>query len=118
MNRTIHITEKRDQRKRRTRSKIFGTAERPRVSVFRSNRYLHAQLIDDEKGHTLVSASSRGLNAKKGKKTDQAREVGRMLAEAAKKIGLARAVFDKGAYRYHGRVRAVAEALREGGIAI
>ncbi len=102
------------RRKIRTRKSVGkGTGERPRLSIFRSNAYIYAQIIDDEKGRTIVSASSRELKAK-GKKTDGAREVGKMLAERAAKAGVAQVLFDRGGYRYHGRVKALAEGAREG----
>lgn len=90
----------------------------PRVSVFRSNRYIYAQLIDDAAGKTLVSVNSRDLKDKKLKKTDAAKAVGLLAGEAAKKLGIKSAVFHRGSYRYHGRVKAVAEGLREAGIKI
>ena len=107
--------EARMRRHRRVRGKIAGTAERPRLLVFRSNRGISAQLIDDDAGRTLASASWQGLNAS-GSKTDQATVVGKALAEAAKKAGVERCVFDRGGYLYHGRVKALAEGAREGGL--
>jgi large subunit ribosomal protein L18 len=105
------------RRRRRVRAKVQGTAERPRISVFRSNRGINAQLIDDERGHTIaavnwIESDLRGLNA-----ADQARRVGELLAERAKAAGIEQAVFDRGGYRYHGRVKALAEGAREGGLA-
>lgn len=107
-------------RKARNRAKILGTAARPRLSIFRSNRYIAAQLIDDALGRTLAAASSRTLREGKGKasKTDAAKRVGAMIADAAKKLGIAAAVFNKGPYKYHGRVKAVADGAREGGLKI
>lgn len=102
------------RRKIRTRKSVGkGTGEKPRLSVFRSNAYIYAQIIDDEKGHTIVSASSLEIETK-GKKTDQAREVGKILAERAIQAGIVRVLFDRGGYRYHGRVKALAEGAREG----
>ena len=100
-------------RKARTRAKIFGTKERPRLSVFRSNKYTYAQLIDDTASKTLFSSSTQD---KKGAKAEQAKSVGLKLAESAKKGGVKEAVFDRGHYKYHGRVKAVAEGAREGGL--
>jgi large subunit ribosomal protein L18 len=104
------------RRHRRVRSKISGTAERPRLVVFRSNRGIFAQLVDDETGRTLASARWTGLAGKPGSKTEQARQVGTELAASAKKAGIERAVFDRGGYLFHGRVKALAEGAREGGL--
>jgi large subunit ribosomal protein L18 len=109
--------EARLRRHRRVRGKISGTAERPRLVVNRSNRGIFAQLVDDETGRTLASASWTALASAKGSnKTDQAAEVGKALAAAAKKAGVDRCVFDRGGYLYHGRVKALAEGAREGGL--
>jgi large subunit ribosomal protein L18 len=105
------------RRHKRVRGKIFGTAERPRLVVFRSNAGIEAQLVDDVEGKTLAAASWLHLNKTfKGNKTQQAAEVGKLLAEKAKKANLERVVFDRGGYLYHGRVKALAEAAREGGL--
>ena len=107
----------RQRRHRRVRGKITGTAERPRLVVFRSNRGIEAQLVDDLEGKTLAAASWLGLKKSfKGTKTEQASEVGKVLAANAKKAGIETVVFDRGGYLYHGRVRALAEAAREGGL--
>jgi large subunit ribosomal protein L18 len=108
--------EARLRRHRRVRSKIEGTGERPRLVVFRSNRGIFAQLIDDETGRTLASAGWTALGSASGSKTEQAGEVGKALAAAAKKAGIDRCVFDRGGYLYHGRVKALAEGAREGGL--
>ena len=108
--------EARQRRHRRVRGKIAGTAERPRLVVFRSNRGIFAQLVDDDSGHTLASASWTAISAKTGKKTEQAHEVGKALAASAKKAGVERAVFDRAGYLFHGRVKALAEGAREGGL--
>lgn len=97
----------------RIRKKVRGTAERPRLSVFRSNVSIYCQLIDDLKGHTLAAASSRGCT---GTKSEQAAAVGKLIAEAAKAQGIQTIVFDRGGYRYHGRVKALADGAREGGL--
>jgi large subunit ribosomal protein L18 len=112
------VLVKRLRRAKRVRAKISGTPERPRLAVFRSNKYLYLQLIDDEKGHTLVSASTRELGEKKDTKTDQARAVGELLAKKAIAAGIKKAVFSRGAYKYHGRVKAAAEGARSGGLII
>src|SRR5262249_26376068 len=106
----------RERRHRRIRGKIAGTAERPRLAVFRSNKGIFAQLVDDEAGRTLAAASWLGLKGFKGNKSDQAAEVGKALAAAAKNAGVERCVFDRGGYLYHGRVKALAEGAREGGL--
>ena len=109
--------EARARRHRRVRGKLFGTAERPRLVVFRSNRGIEAQLVDDADGKTLAAASWLHLKKSfKGTKTEQAAEVGKLLAANAKKAGIERVVFDRGGYLYHGRVKALAEAAREGGL--
>jgi large subunit ribosomal protein L18 len=106
----------RDRRHKRVRRHISGTAERPRLVVHRSNRSIAAQLVDDTTGRTLAAASSLNLSSAKGTKSDQAAEVGKLLAENAKKADLKGVVFDRGGYLYHGRVKALAEAAREGGL--
>jgi large subunit ribosomal protein L18 len=109
--------EARARRHRRVRGKVFGTAERPRLVVFRSNRGIEAQLVDDADGKTLAAASWLHLKKTfKGNKTEQAAEVGKLLAENAKKANVETVVFDRGGYLYHGRVKALAEAAREGGL--
>jgi large subunit ribosomal protein L18 len=103
------------RRHRRVRSKVAGTAERPRLVVFRSNRGISAQLIDDQAGRTLASASWNAV-ASSGSKTEQAAAVGKALAAAATKAGIETCVFDRAGYLYHGRVKALAEGAREGGL--
>lgn len=108
-----------DKRKRRVRSRIRAVAgARPRLTVFRSNRHIYAQLIDDRAGRTLVAASTveRGLRSEGGADRAAAGRVGALIAERALAAGLERVVFDRGGYQYHGRVRALAEAAREGGL--
>ncbi len=101
----------------RVRKKVQGTATRPRLSVFRSNRYIYVQAIDDISGTTLAAADSREETVpKSGKKTDQAREVGKLIAQRLADAGIASVKFDRGSYLYHGRVKALAEGAREGGI--
>ena len=114
---TVITNRQRRQRRRyRVRAKVAGTAERPRLSVFRSNRGVFAQLIDDVDGRTLAAANwtESGLKGLRG--TEQAKKVGELLAERAKKAGVETCVFDRSGYRYHGRVKALAEGAREGGL--
>jgi large subunit ribosomal protein L18 len=108
--------QRRERRHKRVRKDAFGTAERPRLVVFRSNRGIAAQLVDDAEGKTLAAASWLDKKNAKGAKTDQAAEVGKQLAANAKKAGIERVIFDRGGYLYHGRVKALAEAAREGGL--
>lgn len=111
LNRRIRI-------KRRIRKVVSGSAERPRMSVYRSNKEIYAQLIDDTNGKTVVSASSRdkGVADSKLPKIDQAKLVGKVLAEKASKAGISTVSFDRNGYLYHGRVKAIAEGAREGGL--
>jgi large subunit ribosomal protein L18 len=113
---TMTTREARARRHRRVRAKIQGSAERPRLVVFRSNRGIEAQLVDDVAGHTLASASTRALTPLKGDKKEQAAEVGKLLAANAKQAGIETCVFDRGGYLYHGRVKALADGAREGGL--
>ena len=106
----------RNRIKRRVRGKIQGTAECPRLSVFRSNKHIYAQIIDDRAGRTLAAAGSLGADEAKGAKLDQAAAVGKMIAEKAKAAGIETVVFDRNGYLYHGRVKTLAEAAREGGL--
>jgi large subunit ribosomal protein L18 len=113
----VTTREARERRHRRVRGKIHGTAERPRLVVFRSNRGIEAQLVDDDAARTLAAASWLHLKKSfKGSKTEQAAEVGKLLAQNAKKSGVDRVVFDRGGYLYHGRVKALADGAREGGL--
>ena len=114
---TLTTREARARRHRRVRGKVSGIAERPRLVVFRSNAGISAQLVDDVAGRTLAAASWLGLKKSfKGTKSDQAREVGKLLAAAATKAGVESCVFDRGGYLYHGRVKALADGAREGGL--
>jgi large subunit ribosomal protein L18 len=110
------VREARLRRHRRVRGKVSGTAERPRLVVFRSNKGIFAQLVDDEAGRTLASASWLDQRSAKGTKTEQAAEVGKALAQAAMNAGIRVCVFDRAGYLYHGRVKALAEGAREGGL--
>jgi len=109
--------EARARRHKRVRGKVYGTAERPRLVVFRSNAGIEAQLVDDIEGKTLAGATWLHLKKSfKGNKTQQAAEVGKLLAERAKQANVESVVFDRGGYLFHGRVKALAEAAREGGL--
>jgi large subunit ribosomal protein L18 len=114
---TLTTRDARLRRHRRIRRHLTGTAERPRLVVFRSNRGIEAQLVDDLEQKTLASASHLGVKKSfKGTKTEQAAEVGKLIAQAAKRAGVETVVFDRGGYLYHGRVKALADAAREGGL--
>jgi large subunit ribosomal protein L18 len=108
--------EARLRRHTRVRKKVRGTADRPRLAVYRSNRHIYAQLVDDREARTVAAASD--LEAAAGSKTDRAAAVGKVLAERARAAGVERVVFDRGGRLYHGRVRALAEGAREGGLEI
>ena len=108
--------DRRLKRRRRVRAKVRGTDARPRISVFRSNRGVFAQLIDDDGGRTLASVSWTEPELRSLAPIEQARRAGALLAERAKAAHVERVVFDRGGYRYHGRVKAVAEGAREGGL--
>jgi large subunit ribosomal protein L18 len=114
---TLTVREARARRHRRVRGKVRGTAERPRLAVFRSNKGISAQLVDDDAARTLAAASWLNLKKSfKGTKTEQAAEVGKLLAANATKAGIEGVVFDRGGYLYHGRVKALADGAREGGL--
>jgi large subunit ribosomal protein L18 len=108
---------KRLKRRRRVRSKVRGTAARPRLSIFRSNRGMFAQLIDDTSGRTLAAVSWTETNFRSLGSMEQAKAVGEAIAKRAKQAGIESCVFDRGGYQYHGRVAALAEGAREGGLA-
>ena len=113
----LNKVQRRAKIKRRIRKKIFGTNELPRLSVFRSNKQIYAQLIDDLTGKTIVSAGSLKEKVnKEGNKTNQATAVGKLIAEKAQKAGISSVVFDRNGYLYHGRVKSLADAAREGGL--
>ncbi len=109
-------TPGRERRRKRIRGKVHGTAERPRVSVFRSNARIYAQVIDDTDGRTLAAAGSFEPALRGVQKSDAATKVGQLLAERAKAAGVTKVVFDRGGYLYHGRVKALADGAREGGL--
>jgi large subunit ribosomal protein L18 len=104
------------RRRRRVRAKIRGTAERPRLSVFRSNRGIGAQLIDDVNGHTLAAVNWTETDLKSLGRMDQAKRAGELLAQRAKEAGVETVVFDRGGYRFHGKVKALGDGAREGGL--
>jgi len=108
--------QKRLRRRRRVRAKVRGSAERPRISVFRSNRGIFAQLVDDDAGRTLAAVTWTESELKPLGRLDQARRAGALLGERAKAGGIERAVFDRGGYQYHGRVKAFADGAREAGL--
>jgi large subunit ribosomal protein L18 len=108
--------ELRIRRHNRLRKKVAGTPERPRLSVFRSNVHIYAQVIDDVVGHTLASASSVEAEGVSGTKTEQAAQIGKLVAERALNAGITKVVFDRGGFKYHGRIKALADAAREAGL--
>lgn len=108
------LKERRARIHRRIRKKVSGTASTPRLAVYRSNKAIYCQLIDDTAGHTLAAATSIGVT---GTKTEQAKIVGLAIAEKAKEVGVSAASFDRGGYLYHGRIKALADGAREGGLA-
>lgn len=116
MNAHKDLQRKKERRVVRTRARILGTPTRPRLAVFRSNRAISAQLIDDQKGHTIVSM--RSVQEKSEKKTEAAFKMGEKIAKLAQEHGVTSAVFDRRSYQYHGRVKAVAEGARKGGLTL
>ena len=114
MNKSNKKTEKKNRRHAKIRTRLSGTSDRPRLSIFKSNRFMYAQLIDDEAGKTIASVSS--MSIKKGTKSAQAKEVGTHIATKAKAAKISKVVFDRGGFAYKGRVKNVAEGAREGGL--
>jgi len=108
--------QKKQRRKARVRAKISGTSKIPRLTVFRSLKHISAQLIDDDKGKTLISAQDTEIKTEKGKKMELAIEVGKLLAKKAQDKKIKRCIFDKSLYKYHGRIKALAEGARQGGL--
>jgi large subunit ribosomal protein L18 len=108
--------QKRLRRRRRVRAKVHGSSERPRLAVFRSNRGVQAQVIDDVRGHTLAAVNWTEPELRDLKRMEQAKRAGELIAQRAKDAGAETVIFDRGGYRYHGRVRALAEGAREGGL--
>lgn len=113
---TLEKRGRRTRRRRRIRGKVAGAGERPRLSVYRSNRGIFAQLVDDERGHTLAAVSWTEPELRSLAPMEQATKAGELLAQRAKVAGLEQCVFDRGGYRYHGRVKALAEGARSGGL--
>ncbi|MGB3548918.1 MAG: 50S ribosomal protein L18 [Saprospiraceae bacterium] len=113
----ITKVQRRKRIQRRIRKKVAGTVVRPRLSVYRSNKYIYAQLVNDQEGTTLAQASSKEESvANEGNKVDQSKAVGKLLAERAQAAGIENVVFDRGGYLYHGRVKSLAEGAREAGL--
>ena len=108
--------QKRLIRHRRVRAKIFGADSCPRLCVFRSEKHIYAQLINDEKNKTIAAGSDLDFKKNSGSKIDKAKEVGKLIAKKAKDLKIEKVVFDRGGYKYHGRIKAVAEGAREGGL--
>lgn len=111
-----HMLTSRQKRHNRVRARAIGTTERPRLNVFRSLNHIYAQVIDDTEGRTLVAASTLDTSVGDSAKIEQAKAVGKLVAERAKAVGLNKVVFDRGGYLYHGRIKALAEGAREGGL--
>ena len=112
----LSTEQKRRRRHRRVRGKVHGSAARPRLCVFRSSKGIYAQVIDDDAGRTLAAASTLPLGGSSGTKSERAAEVGKLVAQRARDAGIAKVVFDRGGYLYHGRVKALADGAREGGL--
>jgi len=112
----FHRTSLQQKRQRRTRAKIHGSADRPRLSVSRSNRFVYLQAIDDDAGKTLASVHQKSVKTKKSTKTEKAQAAAQTLVEKLKKQKIKKLVFDRGHFRYHGRVKAIADTLRDGGL--
>lgn len=108
--------EKRIRRHRKIRSSMHGTSQRPRLCVFRSNQHIYAQLVDDDKAKTILSASDKDLKSKKGKKSEIAKELGKLVAKKAMEKKISEIVFDRGGVIFHGRIKAVADGAREEGL--
>ena len=115
-NKQISKQEKAGRRKNRVRAKITGTIRRPRLNIFRSLKHVYVQLIDDEQGKTVVSAKDTELKGAKGKRSEVAAKVGELIAKKAAEAGIKEIVFDKSSYKFHGRVKAIAEGARKGGL--
>ncbi len=111
-----HQMTPREKRHNRVRARVSGTPDKPRLNVFRSLNHIYAQVIDDTQGHTLVAASTLDKDIADTTKTEQAKAVGKLVADRAKAAGIGKVVFDRGGYLYHGRIKALAEGAREGGL--
>ena len=112
----VTTEQRRKRRHRRVRGRVHGSAARPRLCVFRSSKGIYAQVIDDDAGVTLASASTLALDGSTGTKSERAAEVGKLVAQRAREAGVEKVVFDRGGYLYHGRVKALADGAREGGL--
>ncbi|MBI2684477.1 MAG: 50S ribosomal protein L18 [Actinobacteria bacterium] len=112
----LSTLEARRRRHRRVRGKVHGTASRPRLCVFRSNQRIYAQIVDDDRGHTLAAAGSHETELRALTRADASEAVGKLLAERAKRVGVGQVVFDRGGYLYHGHVKALADGARVGGL--
>jgi large subunit ribosomal protein L18 len=112
----VTTEQRRKRRHRRVRGRVHGSAARPRLCVFRSSKGIYAQVIDDDAGVTLAAASTLALDGSTGSKSERAAEVGKLVAQRAREAGIERVVFDRGGYLYHGRVKALADGAREGGL--
>jgi large subunit ribosomal protein L18 len=112
----LSVEQKRRRRHRRVRGKVHGSAGRPRLCVFRSSKGIYAQVIDDDAGRTVAAASTLALAGASGTKSERAAEVGKLVAQRAREAGVEKVVFDRGGYLYHGRVKALADGAREGGL--
>ena len=112
----LSTEQRRRRRHRRVRGKVHGSAGRPRLCVFRSSKGIYAQVIDDDAGVTLAAASTLALGGSDGTKSEKAAEVGKLVAQRAREAGVDKVVFDRGGYLYHGRVKALADGAREGGL--
>jgi large subunit ribosomal protein L18 len=108
--------EKRRKRHKKIRAKVFGTALVPRLSVFKSGKHIYAQLINDEKAETMAAADDSEFKKNREKKIDQAKKVGKLIADLAKNLKIEKVVFDRGGYKYHGRIKALADGAREAGL--
>ena len=113
---SLQKRQARNKRRNRVRAKIFGTKSVPRLNIFRSLKHINAQIIDDTAGKTLVAASDLELKITKGRKADKAKEVGKLIAKKAQEKKIKKVVFDRAGYKYHGRVKALADGAREGGL--
>lgn len=113
-----HLLTAKQRRANRTRAKLHGTADRPRISIYRSNRFIYAQAIDDDSRQTIVGIASKQVSKEKAPKSDVAQAAGLELAKRLKEKKITKGIFDRGSYLYHGRVKSFAEGLREGGLEI
>ncbi|HEX9989638.1 MAG TPA: 50S ribosomal protein L18 [Chloroflexia bacterium] len=111
-----HMLTPRQKRHNRVRARVIGTSERPRLNVFRSLNHIYAQVIDDVRGHTMVAASTLDQDVAEAPKIEQAKAVGKLVAERARAAGINKVVFDRGGYLYHGRIKSLADGAREGGL--